>query len=244
MRIKLLLICAAILSCTISFAQFTQGKSKAMDNTHSSWNSFYLQYNSIGTNWQAKNADEIGLYGWKDYARKEYLEKCLKDRMNGMTIGYSHTSRVFPIWLEYGGALQYGWYSDSGVYHDAKFPVRVKLSMLTFTAPISVLYNYKIPNSNIGLEPKVGLYFRYNIYGKIDVEESEKSANVTEYYNINIFDEDIKGKRLQLGLHAGFNITYKNYFIGISYGSDLSKIYDGYADVKLNQTSVTAGFRF
>lgn len=242
MRIKLLLICAAILSCTMSFAQFTQGKSKAMDNTHSCWNSFYLQYNSIGTNWQAKNADELGLEGWMSYARKEYLEKCLKDRMNGMTIGYSHTSSVFPIWLEYGGALQYGWYSDSGIYPDTKWSVKVKLSMLTFTAPISVLYNYKLPNSNLGLEPKVGLYFRYNIYGKIDAEES---ANVTyDYPNINIFDEDINGKRLQLGLLAGFNITYKNYFIGISYCRDLSKIYDGYADVKLNQTSVTAGFRF
>lgn len=241
MRIKLLLICAAILSSTTSFAQFTQGKSKAMDNTHSSWNSFYLQYNSMGANWQAKNADEIGLEDWMDYAHKEYLEKCLKDRMNGMTIGYSHTNRVFPIWLEYGGALQYGWYSDSGIYPDTKWSVKVKLSMLTFTAPINILYNYNIPNSNIGLEPKVGIYFRYNIYGKIDAEES---ADVTKNSNINIFDDNINGKRLQLGWHAGFNLTYKDYFIGISYGSDLSKIYDGYADVKLNQTSVTAGFRF
>lgn len=242
MRIKLLLICAAILSCTMSFAQFTQGKSKAMDNTHSSWNNFYLQYNSIGMNWQAKNADETpGLEDWMDYAHKEYLEKCLKDRMNGMTIGYSHTTRVFPIWLEYGGALQYGWYSNSGVYPETAWSVKVKLSMLTFTAPISVLYNYKIPNSDISLEPKVGLYFRYNIYGEIDAEES---ANVTEKSNINIFDENINGHRLQLGWHAGLNITYKSYFIGISYGSDLSKIYDSYADVKLNQTSVTAGFRF
>lgn len=224
----------------MSFAQFTQGKSKAMDNTHSSWNSFYFQYNSIGTNWLAKNADELGLVRWES-VHKEYLEKCLRDKMNGITIGYSHTSRVFPIWLEYGGALQYVWYSDSGIYPNTAWSVKVKLSMLTFTAPISVLYNYKIPNSNIGLEPKIGLYFRYNIYGNIDVEES---ANVTKDTNINIFDEDIKGKQLQLGLHAGFNITYKNFFIGISYGSDLSKIYDGYADVKLNQTSVSAGFRF
>ena len=238
MKIKLLSTLLAILSCTMSFAQFKQEK-----NQTTKWDSFYIQYNSIVANYQTKKADELALKGLKNYSAKKYIEECLNDKMSGMTVGYSHITRVFPIWLEYGGALQYGWYSNSRIYSSTSaLIVKAKLSMLTLTAPVNVLYNYQIPNSNISLEPKVGLYFRYNIYGQINAEEF--AFDTTDKRYNNIFDKNYYGKHIQIGWNAGFNIVYKRIFIGISYCNDISKIYDGYADVKLNQTSVTAGFRF
>lgn len=244
MRIKLLLICAAILSCTMSFAQFTQGKSQSNNHFNNGWRGLYVQYNGIGANYQFEKEEYWD--AWKSSG--------LKDKMSGVTLGYNQSTKMsqnIPLFIEYGGGAQYAWYSGSTIfrkYHTES----VKISYLSIKVPISIAYQFLIPNTDLSIEPNAGLDFRLNVYGKADYKDVWKDTywqwQEEDHDYINLLDKkDNNGSPInifQIGWHIGLNVVLKNYFIGISYGSDLSKIYDGYADVKLNQTSVTAGFRF
>lgn len=245
MKIKLLVLWSLMFICATSFAQFTQGYGKPSRNSENGWNSFYVQYNSIGAKRFLKNDDQFYFDNWMDYYRKGFLEECLKGNLDGITVGYNYARKVTPIFLEYGGAIQYGWYSNFGRYPETAWSVKVKLSIVSIKAPISVLYHIQLPNSDMGLEPNAGADFRLNVYGKI---KGSESANVEKEYSVDLFNSDnCNGKplkRFQVGWHIGLNVVYKSVFLGVSYGSDLSKIYDGYAGIKLNTTSITAGIRF
>lgn len=228
----------------MSFAQFTQGKSQSNNHSNTGWRSLYIQCNGIGANYQFEEKEYWD--AWKDSG--------LKDKMSGATLGYNQSTKIsqnIPLFIEYGGGVQYAWYSGS-VTHSYEHTESVKISYFSIKAPVSIAYQFQIPNTNtaLSLEPSAGFDFRLNVYGKADYKDRwELGYRVNEDYdNINLLDKkDNNGSPIsifQIGWHIGLNVVLKNYFIGISYGSDLSKIYDGYADVKLNQTSVSAGFRF
>lgn len=245
MKIKLVIMSALMFFSVTSFAQFTEGKYPAFGRLDSGWKSIYVQYNSIGARRFLKDDEQFYFTNWMNYSRKGFLEECLKGNLNGITIGCGYARKVNPILLEYGCSLQYGWYSNSGRYPDTAWSVKVKLSIISIKAPISVLYHIQLPNSGLSLEPNAGVDFRFNVYGKINGAET---ANVENKYSINLFKSDNCGgepiKHFQIGWHLGLNVVYKNVFFGVSYGSDLSKIYEGYAGIKLNSTSLTTGIRF
>lgn len=245
MRINLFLTSVLMLVSTSLFAQFTQVNGKLSRNSENGWKSFYVQYNSIGAKRFLKDDDQFYFDNWMDRCRKGFIEECLKSNLDGITMGYNYARKVNPIFLEYWGAIQYGWYSNFGRYPDTAWSVKVKLSIISIKVPISALYHIQLPNSDMGLEPNAGFDFRFNVYGKI---KGAEIANVEDEYSVNLFDSDNCNdeplKRFQIGWHIGLNAVYKSVFLGVSYGSDLSKIYDGYAGVKLNMTSITAGIRF
>lgn len=245
MKIKLWILWSLMFICTTSYAQLTQSKYQALGKSDSGWKSVYVQYNSIGARRFLKDNEQFDFDTWMDRCRKGFLEECLKGNLNGITIGCSYARKVNPIFLEYGGSIQYGWYSNFGKYPDTAWSVNVKLSMVSIKVPISALYHIQLPNSDIGVEPNAGVDFRFNVYGEI---KGAEVANVENGYNVNFFNSgDCDGKsanRFQIGWHLGLNVVYKSVFLGILYGSDLSKVYDGYVGVRLNTTSVTAGIRF
>ena len=229
-----------------SFAQFTQGNGKLSRNSENGWKSFYVQYNNIGLDYSFKEA----MY------QKEWDEVGLKDKMSAISIGYGKAtplSSSLPLFIKYGGGLQYSWYSCKSTvdeYYGTTY-YDVKLSLLSIKAPVGLAYLYTIPNSEFSIEPSAGLYVRVNVYGNVNAKESYSSDHYNSYkdsFELNMLkDKDCNGEAasiFQVGCHIGFNISYANFFIGISYNKDLSKIYDGYASVKLNTMSVTAGIRF
>ena len=70
---------------------------------------------------------------------------------------------------------------------------------------------------------------------------------LSAYSYIDIFSTkkcESTAKRFQIGWHIGLNLAYRKYYVGISYGSDLSKIYDGSVGVKLNAVSITTGITY
>lgn len=227
-----------MLFSTMSFAQFTQGKSQSNNRSNNEWRGFYVQYNGIGANYQFE----------KDEYWDEWKDSGLKDKMSGVTLGYNQSTQMSqstPLFIEYGVGLQYAWYSDS-VIHSSYYSESVKITYFSIKVPISIVYRFLLPNTDFSFEPNAGLDFRLNVYGNADY--NDYYGNKDHYDNINLLNKkdnnDSPINYFQIGWHIGLNVVFRNYFIGISYGSDLSKIYDGYADVKLNQTSVTAGFRF
>lgn len=234
-----------------TFAQSTQGNGKLSRNSENGWNSFYVQYNNIGTDYSIEEAEYQKI--WDDLGAK--------DKLSGICIGYSKSTPLspsLPLFFEYGGGLQYSWYSYKGdytiPYSQTNCDYDVKLSLLSIKVPVSIAYVHSFPDSKWSIEPNAGVYVRANVYGNVDakLEYSEYYAgdryNDKDQYELNILkDKDCNGHAasiIQVGCHIGVNISYAKYFIGVSYNKDFSKIYDGYTGVKLNTTSITAGIRF
>lgn len=256
MKIKFLALAAAMMISTTSFAQFSQSKSFSSSSNEISkgWNSLYVQYNSIGTSYSLSSFnDKYEDYG--DEYQKVIDNSGLSDKLNAFTIGYNRAINVapsIPLYVEFGAALQYAFYSDDysedndySNYYD-KFTG----SMLTAKVPVSLLYHVAIPNSDFAIEPFAGIDFKYNIIGTAKAK-SEKTYNNKTYKDEekidNIFDKkDCDGhqaNRFQAGWHVGANFVYKKAFIGISYGQDFSKFHDD-IDLKFKTLSATLGYRF
>ncbi len=248
MKIKLFLMSVLMLVSASSFAQFTQGNGKLSRNSENGWKSFYVQYNSIGTSYSF--SDDEGMEDWKDSG--------LKNKLTGIAVGYNNASslsQTIPLFLEYGGGIQYSWYYSSGEYYDCR-DISVKISLLSIKAPISFIYRVDIPNSDLHIEPNVGFDFRVNIYGdlKYDYTLFGKHAKGS----MNILDKDDCNKSpvsiFQVGWHIGLNLPFNRYYIGLAYSKDISKIYkngtnikkiySGFEKIKLSSISITAGIRF
>lgn len=247
MKLKLLVSWTLMFICATSFAQFTSSECAAIENSNSGKNGFYIQYNSIGSICTLGNEHESTLYGreW------EYLKERINDRMEGITFGYNRRSKVFrSIFVQYGVAMQYGWYYNSEYYNEIDWSMKVKMSTFALIAPISAIYRFELPNPDFCLEPMIGLDLRYNYLVDLRVKSNIAKPNyyVEDAYSyIDIFSTkkcESTAKRFQIGWHIGLNLAYRKYYVGISYGSDLSKIYDGSVGVKLNTVSITTGITY
>lgn len=255
MKIKFLALVAAMMISTTSFAQFSQSKSSSSSSNEISkgWNSLYVQYNSIGTSYSLSSFD----YG--DEYQKAIDNSGLSDKLNAFTIGYNRAINVapsIPLYVEFGAALQYAFYSDEASdedkdsYYSYKYTEKYTGHILTAKVPVSLLYHVAIPNSDFAIEPFVGIDFKYNIIGTAKREVTYKYNNKTNKDKDkidNIFDkkkcDGHPANRFQAGWHVGANFVYKKAFIGISYGQDFSKFHDD-IDLKFNTLSATLGCRF
>lgn len=114
---------------------------------------------------------------------------------NAFTVGYNRAISISgsaPLYVELGGALQYSFKSKDmlddladqsdvdadqlGKYMDPK----QKFNMLSLKVPVSIMYDWKVNNSNVHIAPFAGITMRYNIFGNKKME-----------YN---FDSDFKKK--------------------------------------------------
>ena len=179
MKIKFLALVAAMMISTTSFAQFSQSKSSSNSSNEISkgWNSLYVQYNSIGTSYSLSSFD----YGDED--QKAIDNSGLSDKLNAFSIGYNRAINVapsIPLYVEFGAALQYAFYSDEasnedkGSYYTDKYTVKYTGHILTAKVPVSLLYHIAIPNSDFAFEPFAGVDFKYNISGSGKQKETEE----------------------------------------------------------------------
>lgn len=265
MKIKFLALAAAMMISTTSFAQFSQSKSSSSSSNEISkgWNSLYVQYNSIGTSYSLSSFNNK----YEDYGdeyQKAIDNSGLSDKLNAFTIGYNRAINVvpsIPLYVEFGAALQYAFYSDEasnedkGSYYTSKYTVKYTGHILTAKVPVSLLYHIAIPNSDFAFEPFAGVDFKYNISGSgkqketeeysyrgNDPEIDEETTKIDNFFDKKKCDGH-PANRFQAGWHVGANFVYKKAFIGISYGQDFSKFHDD-IDLKFNTLSATLGCRF
>lgn len=222
---KFLVITAMIAVCSTASAQFTNSSAGGSSTSVQSdgWSTIYVQYNPI-------KIEDAGF--------------------TGFSIGYNKAfsiSQSTPIYIEAGVGLTYAWYSDEyeDDYYDGS--VETKMNMLSLKVPVSIFYDFQIPNSSISIYPFAGVTLRYNLSGKYKVEYSGEIGDYVEGVDSDIFDEDDMGegaayKRFQIGWQIGVNARFNNKFlVGVSYGSDFSEIAE---NTKLSTTSITLGYCF
>ena len=114
--------------------------------------------------------------------------------------------------------------------------------MASLKVPVNVIYSYQVPNTNISVDPYLGLRFRFNVYGEVE----EKADGDSESYNL--FDKDDMGSsddtwnRFQLGWQIGVKARFNNsFYVGVAYGSDFGEVCE---KVKVSETQLSLGFVF
>lgn len=240
---KLLAVAALLAASTTAQAQFTNTSksSSSASGSNEGWSTFYVQWNPSSINIDVKNADD--------------------QSFTGFSLGYN---KVFPIasgtplFIEAGIGLQYSFYTfDSEDAEDMDYDDygsgdyygdwENKYNMLSAKVPVSLMYNFRITNSNISIAPYAGIDLRFNIFGKMK-HSSDSEYDDEDDDDKNLFDKDDMGskdntwKRFQFGWHIGVNARFNDSFLlGVSYGSDFSELYK---KAKISTTSITLGYCF
>lgn len=198
---KFFAVAALLAISTGAFAQFTNSKSSAGSSSSSEKkNSVYFQYNP-----------------------SEFSGDGLDESFNAVALGYSKTFGFAEeaLFLEVGGALQYSFYSKSGL----------KINFFSVKIPINFGYNWQVTDK-VAIAPYVGLTARGNVYGRYEAGG----------HSDNLFSGDGAWKRFQIGWQVGTNVKFLDkFYVGCSYGTDFNKIADG---IKVKTTSITAGLMF
>lgn len=142
---------------------------------------------------------------------------------NGASIGYVKSfeiSSTAPLFIETGASASW----IGGEVEDTD----VKLNMFSVNVPINFGYKFSFGDNN-GIFPYAGLTLRGNIVGKMKYDDE----------SVNVFEGDDGWKRFQLGWQIGVGATFNTFFVGASYGTDFSDIFE---DAKIAMPSITIGF--
>ena len=143
--------------------------------------------------------------------------------INGASIGYVKSyaiSSTAPLFIETGANASW----IGGELEDSD----IKLNMFSVNVPINLGYKFSFGDNN-GIFPYAGLTLRGNIIGKMKYDDE----------SVDVFKGDDAWKRFQIGWQIGVGATFNTFFVGASYGSDFSDIFE---DAKIAMPSLTIGF--
>lgn len=140
------------------------------------------------------------------------------------TIGltYMHGSPLgnFPLYLEYGGGLQYMSYHKNTTTE--KDTSSVNAQMVSVNVPVNLLYRFAFKGGKIHLAPYTGLYAKYNAWCKFssDKKLSEK--------------EDVWGeiRHFQLGWQIGAQFDISKFYLHVAYLTDITSLSLSSSDTK------------
>ena len=186
--------------------------------------------------------EEAPKNGWSTFGF-EYLPSTWKYSHDGYSTSDSYSaaavvwtkatalSNSAPVFLEYGLGGQYSWKSKDDIL----------TKMVSAKIPLNLIYSYQIPNTEISIDPYIGLNFRFNIWGEIKQDwDGGQTANVFDKDDMG--DSDNTWNRFQLGWHIGAKAKFSNsFFVGVAYGTDFSEI-TKYTHIE--ETTLTLGFVF
>ena len=136
----------------------------------------------------------------------------VKEQFNELTLGYNYATPLFniPLFLEFGGAVQWAFQSDNGY----------KTNILALKAPVNLLLSINICD-DFKIQPYGGIYGRANLLAKSKPDEAE---------SINWFKKDtMHAYRFQVGFNAGVKFAIgETVCIGGGYYRDLTDLCKDY----------------
>ena len=162
-------------------------------------------------------------------------------KYNAVSVNYDQARLLpisFPLYIQYGAGLQYTWKTEKldGVKDSDTF--------LTLKVPVSVLYQFEVPNVPLTIMPYAGLNLQAHLLGQSKVSyegESEKFSYFSK--------DDMNGdpyNRFVVGWQIGARFMYQDYFIGLSYNGPVTNLYKYSSDLKVrnSQFNISVGLRF
>lgn len=165
-----------------------------------------------------------------------------EDATSGVSLAWTKgisISKATPLFIETGIGLNYAWDSEDDW----------SLHFLTATVPVNLVYKWEIPNTDIRLAPFAGIYFRGNLVAESGTDDyminwfNDKPSE-NDYYDKDFDPEDygMEASRFSFGWNIGVGLEYSKFYVGLSYGSDLTELVEK-AD-KIGTFSATVGFNF
>lgn len=186
------------------------------------YNSIYLQYNPSWFTYNVSGADNQFFHGF--------------------TLGYSKSIDIvgLPLFIELGGNLQYGLYSDSATETNKLSGVNVsaeasqRVHMLSLNIPVNFGYSIRL-GDNLALNPYIGIKLRLNLMGlmtnKVTVQVGNEKETESETINLyssseeNMGDSELTWNRFQIAGQFGAKmIISEAFFVEAGYGVDFSRI--------------------
>ena len=106
--------------------------------------------------------------------------------------------------------IQKGWKTD---YSDSRGRIEKNDNASYLEVPVLASYRVNL-SDQVQLQMNIGPYFAFGLSGKQKVENSFANG---DNYEIDSFDSDEGNKKFDCGIDVGAAVTYKHYYIGISY---------------------------
>lgn len=118
-------------------------------------------------------------------------------------------SSSMPLYIETGIGALYSWKSKDDV--DYRFA--------SLQVPVNLVYKYEL-SDGIKIAPYAGLNLRGNL-----LAESEYDGDKLNWFD-DFDEEGYEAKRFGFGWQIGVGVDIKKFYVGISYGSDFTKLID------------------
>lgn len=189
-------------------------------------------------------------------------------------IGGISVSEQYPLYIEVGVQLTYAYKSnkynidskDAGslgieqLYDATKIQVSDKTAVKntirywSIAVPISLSYNFTIPNSKFSISPFAGISIKYNNSSKSRTEASYDITHLdTQTCESKMWEDEIdnfckrcagkdaKWRRWQIGTSIGVRAGYRAVSIGFRYGIDLTTLAK---DTRSSGWAVSIGYTY
>ncbi len=179
------------------------------------------------------------------------------------SVGFSRAialSNKIPVYLEAGVAAQFmhknELVKERDDDHDYWYRESKDYNMLSLRVPINVLYEFRIPNTNVDLIPYTGITLRGNLWGQYkEIDEGFEyfHGDYDEWYysdSYNLFSDNEKTgmgkkkawKRFQMGWQIGAKALFANKFVvGVAFGIDFLEIAN---NNKMRSGNFMIGYKF
>lgn len=133
-------------------------------------------------------------------------------------------------------ATQKGWKYEE-TYYDEKYEETA--NPLYLEVPVLASYRYNFSDA-VQLQFNVGPYFAYGVAGKFKVSDSEEEEKF-DYFGDD--DDQLGGKRFDVGLQVGTGVTIKKFFVGCAYEFGFAKAIED-SNAKNTNFMVNVGYNF
>jgi len=143
--------------------------------------------------------------------------------MIGLSVGAGQIlpiTATLPLLLEYGVDAQYSFMMKKNENRN----------MMSFNAPVSVMYQVGMPGAGVAILPYAGLDFGYNLFGSQKV-----LGERVGYFS------DLDFSRFMVGAHLGVKLLISSVYFGLEYQGCINELA---TDLKYTQAQFSVGVLF
>lgn len=215
-----LFIATFFMVASSAFAQLSSSVGRSFGGfgggTNDSYGRFYFQYNP--TTWESNGSDLS---------------------FNGFTLGRvmaAPFSTNYPFYVEGDLGLTY---KKSKKDEMTIWDIEMAYHFLSVNVGLNVAWRIALPMGAY-ITPYAGVMLDGYLLGRLTAKYEDEKESMKVFYNEDEFGTEVTP--LALGWKIGVNLDFNNYYLGVSYGTDLTDMMEG--DVyssKFKTASITLG---
>lgn len=150
----------------------------------------------------------------------EIMLNVLMTGTDGFSAGVMHgmgLSEKLPIFMEFGGMLNYGHWSNTMSNTD------MTLNTLSLVAPVNAGYKFKI-SDNFSISPFIGLNLKLGLVSSCTIADDEDDETYNFYDKDDAGGRDYVWSRVQLGYQFGTYFDFNKFYATLQYGDDFNSL--------------------